>query len=504
MACPAWHDASCSAYAPNRRPQISRSFARGSTIWGYHHTLQELFLQSLKYRQLAIAEPSPRHVEGRTTEPIPYTPDEIAVPLIQGALRLMGQPASDVIALQACAQAAYKARLDAGVKTHEAAKGAIVPAVTAFAFATLPGEEGPWYREPITRTLQIRNLVDRIVDAAFVLISYLVGMRVSEILGLEAGCVVRQRSIDQKDEFLFVEGRIFKTAAGEEGSLHRWVVPDIVERVIDVMEQLSADLRERTGKANLWLAPRCAGMPGAKAPISILSLHAVTHRLNVKFAPFIDLPTYRGQPWHLSTHQGRKTFARFVARRDRTGLQALKEHFGHRSIVMTDQGYAGVDRELFELMAEETREEMAQAFAESLTAEKLGGKAGTEISARSPFRGQAVEDGALEYARARLRDTNLTFEVCDFGLCYYNRSYSSCHGNDRGPNPVFRTESTCVGCRNFIVAPQHRPYWEKRRKMYLAFLESDEVGPDIQEDIEQKVAECDEVLVQLDVPHRPE
>ena len=32
MACPAWHDASCSAYAPNRRPQISRSFARGSNV----------------------------------------------------------------------------------------------------------------------------------------------------------------------------------------------------------------------------------------------------------------------------------------------------------------------------------------------------------------------------------------------------------------------------------------------------------------------------------------
>ena len=477
---------------------------KSSTIWLYHHTLQELFLQGLQYPELAIAEPSPRHMETRAIKPIPYTPDEIAVPLIQGALRLMGEPASDVIDLQARAQAAYQARLDAGVKTHAVAAEAMIPAIAGFTFATLPGEDGPWYQKPITSTVHIRNLLDRITDAAFLLLSYLVGMRVSEILGLEAGCVVRQRSIDQKDEFLFVEGRIYKTASSEQGSPHRWIAPDIVERAIYVMEQLSTNLRARSGKANLWLAPRCSGMPGAKAQIVVLSIQAVTHRLNAKLAPFVDLPTYRGQPWHLSTHQGRKTFARFVARQDRTGLQALKEHFGHRSIVMTDQAYAGVGHDLFELMDEEVREEVARSFAESLTAEKLGGAAGAEISARSPFRGQAVEDGALEYARARLRDTNLAFEICDYGFCYYNRSYSACHGDDRGPNPVFRTQSTCVRCKNFIVAPKHRLVWEDRLIRYRDFLEGGEVGLGIQEDIEQKIAECDQVLTQLDAPHRPQ
>ena len=35
---------------------------------------------------------------------LPYTPDEIAVPLISAALRLIGAPANDVIALQTLAQ----------------------------------------------------------------------------------------------------------------------------------------------------------------------------------------------------------------------------------------------------------------------------------------------------------------------------------------------------------------------------------------------------------------
>ena len=68
----------------------------------------------------------------------------------------------------------------------------------------------------------------------------------------------------------------------------------------------------------------------------MLSAPAMNLRLNKEFAPFINLPTYQGKTWHLSTHQGRKAFAGFVARRDSTSLDALRAHLGHRSIVMTD------------------------------------------------------------------------------------------------------------------------------------------------------------------------
>ena len=50
-------------------------------------------------------------------------------------------------------------------------------------------------------------------------------------------------------------------------------------------------------------------------------------RLNDKFTEFVDLPTYQGKEWHLTTHQGRKWFAWSVAKVDRTGLHALKVPF---------------------------------------------------------------------------------------------------------------------------------------------------------------------------------
>ena len=365
-----------------RKGRVGNLELKPRTLKEYQETVRALYLQGLKYLQLAIDEPPvsdrisiPRRHRSKLSRP----PDEIAVPLLLQALRLVGEPADDVIALRSRAQAAFDAALHEGRSkwlTHQAA----LRAVSDFTFATLPGEDDPWYPHPITGTRQISYLVDRIYDACFVLISYLVGPRASEILGLEAGCLERERSIDGTLEFLFIKGRIYKTAAVATGDPHRWIAPEIIERVINVLEILSARLRARFGKPHLWLTTRGAGMEGSDGIIDILSSNSVIRRLNDKLAEFVDLPTFQGKQWHLTTHQGRKWFAWSVAKVDRTGLHALKAHFGHRSVIMTDQGYAGIDHEMSELIDEATQEEMARGYAEILTAERLAGPAAPESS----------------------------------------------------------------------------------------------------------------------------
>jgi integrase len=63
----------------------------------------------------------------------------------------------------------------------------------------------------------------------------------------------------------------------------------------------------------------------------------------------------KGQSWLFSPHQFRKTFARFVAKRDRTQLFALSDHFKHVSIAMTAKSYVGSDFKLQELISEESQ-----------------------------------------------------------------------------------------------------------------------------------------------------
>ena len=482
-----------------RKRRGSNTGLAPTTLGLYERELHRLYLQGLRYPALACDEPFPGRTRGTPRSDRgrwPHTPDEVAVPLLMGALRLVGQPASDVVTLYTHAQDAYNAALTEG-RGPWAAREAALHTVADVTFATLPGESEPWHPYPITSTARITWLVDRIYDACFVLIAWLVGMRVSEIVGLQVGCVERETSLDGTEERIFLNGRIYKTASDAQGDPHRWIAPDCVERAIEILTSLSAPLRARTGRTDLWLTSHGAGLLGPNAIIDVVSTNSLIERLNDEFAPFIELPPYHGKPWHLTTHQGRKTFARLMARQDRTGLQALAEHLGHRSIVMTDRGYAGVDDEVLEMMGETVREEMARAFEDALTANDLAGKMGAKIVARSPWRGQTVNEEIRDYARSRLMDPNFSFEVCDYGYCYYRRRHSACHGDDLGPNPALRTQSTCLQCKNFVVAPKHRPVWEDRRDRYASVLQGGGVDPAVKEDIRAKVEECDNVLARI-------
>ena len=346
--------------------------------------------------------------------------------------------------------------------------------------------------------LEVPELTKRLCDAAFVVLCYLVGMRVSEILGLEAGCITKRPSLAGDETFTFVIGKIYKTAPTAKGQAHEWIAPPIVERAIDVLEQISRPLRERSGKRSLWLTCGKKGIHKDGGRITLLTTGAIGGRLNEKFAPFIGLPAHEGQPWRLTTHQRRKTFAYLVAKKDRSGLHALKEHLGHRSIVMTDQAYSGHDHEITSLLGEAAMDEMVYAFAEVLTATDLAGKGGDEIMKRTPFRGQVVSKDLLEYARQRLLDTGLRIEVCDYGYCYYNVRHAACHGDEHGPNLALRTQSVCIECKNFIVAPKHLPVWKERKRRYEVVLEHTEMAPAASTSARAKVAECEEVIYSLE------
>ncbi len=325
---------------------------KSATLQHYANLLTCLYLQGSKFPEVAIDDPFPGTAPPfvrRDRGWLPYTPDAVAVPLVSAALRLIEQPADDIVALQTTAQTAYDDALARGISQTKA--GFIVTdAIAPFAFSTPPGEDVPWHEAPVISTKQVRYLADRIYDACFVVIAYLVGARVSEILGLQVGCIERHLSGDSSETFAYLAGQIYKTARGVDGEAHRWVAPAPVERAVVVMERLTARLRTQTGRSELFLVMASTGLVGPAARIDLPIVSTIIRRLNDLFAPFISLPDHEGEPWHLNTHQGRKTFARFVGKRDRTGLHALQAHFGHVTRAMTDRGYVGTDFALDDLI----------------------------------------------------------------------------------------------------------------------------------------------------------
>jgi len=197
---------------------------------------------------------------------------------------------------------------------------------------------------------------------------------------------------------------------------------------------------------------------------------AAMRLLFIRCSAYFHLPLHQGRRWPLSTHQGRKTFARFAALRDRSALFALAQHLGHRERGITDQGYVGTDYRLNLEIEAGILEQSVSAWEHMLSTPQLGGRAGAEILAKRPrFRGARMKQDLKRYARM-LVDSGLTLGVCDWGFCVYRQEHSACLGSTTGPNPLRREPSTCASCRNFAVSPQHRAYWLEQARRHEALL----------------------------------
>ena len=117
-------------------------------------------------------------------------------------------------------------------------------------------------------------------------------------------------------------------------------------------------------------------------------------RINIqlqRFGAWLGL-THQDRPWRLSTHQGRKTFARFAALRDRTCLFALAQQLGHRERAETDHGYAGSDYRLAqEIDAEEVADVNNQLVASVGTSARVGCSQVEPLSLASRLRKRAFD-----------------------------------------------------------------------------------------------------------------
>lgn len=387
----------------------------------------------------------------------PYTPHTVAAALIQGSIELLDRGLAPILRARAVYAEAMNAAMRRGFGFDAGTNAATRALQQASILIPSTGKQ-------IQSVKEVARLIDMLYAACFVVISYLVGPRASEILNLHVGCV--QRRGDGDSSITVIVGAIFKRQPEYHGRPHEWVAPPLAVQAIEVLEELSAPHRQQVQLPNLWLRRRQASSasewqrpcPGNLAVPSTQRMRGLLARLAV----WLALPQYEGKAWKVTTHQGRKTFARFAALRDRSALFALAQQFGHRERAVTDQGYCGTDYRLNEEVEAEIMEQSTTAWEHMLAAPALGGRAGAEIIARRPrFRGSRLKQDIKSYARM-LVDAGLVLGVCDWGFCVYREGTSACLGNATGPNPARREPSTCARCANFAVSSEHRPYWAEQ------------------------------------------
>jgi integrase len=401
--------------------------------------------------------------------PVPCTPKEVAIPLIQGAIEFLTTSAIDLLR----ARELYVQTIDRARRRNVPEAGLYKNSIRVLQRFTIHTPRGPCR---IDSLFAFAALVDMLYAACFVVISYLVGPRMSEIFHLQVGCVhpLPDSDNDPHTSFAIMMGALFKREAAYFGRPHQWIIPPAAVHAIAVLEALSAPHRMRSGRKELFLQPRHRPygrqwLHDCSFPLQVPNNLWVNQLLN-RFGEWLSLPEYEGKPWRLTSHQGRKTFARFVALRDRTSLFALAQHLGHRERGTTDQGYAGTDYALDREIDEGVLEQSLSAWQHMLSVPDLGGRAGSEILAQRPrFQGARMKEDIQHYARM-LVDAGLVLGVCEWGFCVYRQEYSACLGSPAGPNPVRREPSTCARCKNFVCSTEHREYWIDQAQRHEALL----------------------------------
>ena len=363
----------------------------------------------------------------RSIVKIPPLPDEVAIPIINAATRLIFTPADDVMFLQEIYLSLISDNNPVNHPTSGIKMSVYNSALEEFIFSIVPGEKEPWrqkiepevfqkvrdvrnnyHREfvPIDPLQQLRQLLYEIRDACSIVIQAQAGVRISELCSLRSGwnsviglpsCITIRKSKTGLNEHFYLEGKISKTVRiplkvewllGSR-PLGSDLIPAPVRAVI-VLELLFDYWRKlairQSAKESLFITfTSRRGLAKQGKTISSATSNMLSDGQNILIRKYIDLSIlpeknkkgedltrYRNlDAICIRTHQWRKTYAHFVFKTDSRMIPAIAQQFQHLSLAMTEQGYISNDPELLESLSSARKESTVAFFYRYVTEKPL-------------------------------------------------------------------------------------------------------------------------------------
>ena len=99
------------------------------------------------------------------------------------------------------------------------------------------GLKGSKFENGLASVRQLNIELCYLQTACFVLIAFATGMRVSEILSLQAGCCETQKEPGQAD-LVWLRGRVFKMQGVPDGRHTKWLGGPVCAKAVAVLERL--------------------------------------------------------------------------------------------------------------------------------------------------------------------------------------------------------------------------------------------------------------------------
>jgi hypothetical protein len=310
--------------------------------------------------------------------------------------------------------------------------------------------------------------------ACYILISFLSGMRDSEIKHLNRGCLRIERDANGVPYRWKVHGRAFKGERDQRGVPAVWVVGQPAARAIEVLEAL-----QPAGTDILFqVLPYGTGWADEHAGRALTS--SITNLWLNRFVGWVNdfcrsrgrldrIPEVAGAPWRLKNIQFRRTLAWFIARKP-GGAVAGAIQYRHMSVHMFE-GYAGTSESGFRA---EVESEQALARGEHLVEmvdtrrhENLAGPGAEEAARRleefglhtAGFGGNVVTDERR--LRRLMKRHDPAIYPGTYVTCVYSHEKALCRRTSDSAGNALPQLGDCkpLACRNVALSGDNIGVW---------------------------------------------
>lgn len=427
--------------------------------------------------------------QGVESDAIPPVPDELFLAITTEVFNWVEDYSADIIR---AIDIAVRAR-EYGVQYENWRAKDVNKALKKFQFS---GGDSPWHKPfGLKPTFELRELLSDLRIACVIAIQAFVGMRINELLSLEADpvdettglphCVVMRPSRNGLLDVFYIRGTL--TKGQDEPATVEWVagarpagskhIPPPVKAIM-VLEELFREWRTNAVTRLVLTPPGYGGMP------DFTEVHPASNKLiDREQAEFVDKFIYAKNPdlakemqnWRVSSHQWRKSFAQYVVRSDNSLLRAVSEHFKHVSLAMTSEDYIGNDVELLELLDDEGLQRAAEIMVDLTTGTTYGaGIFAQLLGDRKEYIQELIGDGTreekIQTIKDELREDNIRSWACGWGDCVFRPETARCQYEVNSdvdyrvsrPNTTTRRPSLCCDCANLVVLKEHEPFWKNR------------------------------------------
>lgn len=341
-----------------------------------------------------------------------------------------------------------------------------------YAETALSSTPAPWLEAGWATIGDLYDELHQLRNACTLVVFAFSGVRVSELLAIEAGCCVTDEGADGRQR-AYLNTKVHKHRQG--GSNDTWVVIPEVVQAIQVLEELSARVGLATGDQRLFLTDGtshffCIHRTFHREMVSELTSGALIWQLG-SFRKHCGeklgrpVPDWAGsdgvvEPWRFNTRQFRRTLARYIARQP-FGIIAGMRQYKHIEVAVFE-GYAGQEPEWNKLLADErvlASIDILEEVAMDLSNGELAGEVGQKLKEQFAleFKGRAEDFPPSQIAKWLANTTKPMF-VGKFNFCFFDPMKAVCTSGQAGA-PVLNHCQPDV-CGNACIGKRHISKWE--------------------------------------------